>query len=74
LPSRAKIDDEKFVSIYEVQQAVSTDGPWTNVLTDTPSVARITGLTSGNLYYFRVRAKGAAGYGAWSDLCSKRAT
>ena len=31
-------------------------------------------LDPGKLYYFRVRAKGAAGFGPWSDSAAKRAS
>jgi hypothetical protein len=38
------------------------------------SSCTITGLTSGQHYWFRVAAVGAAGQGPWSDNASQLAT
>lgn len=58
-------------SSYETEYALSPDGPWIRggVFTNSRKLM-FTGLTRGKDYYFRVRAIGAAGPGAWSDISS----
>jgi hypothetical protein len=65
----------KGTSVYEVEFKLQTepDEAWRQFAIVTPSKARVTGLTPGVLYYFRVRAIGTAGPGPWSDLALRRA-
>ena len=60
---------------YVVEQ--SPDPPtatsWTNSATVVKTEAAITGLTSGQRYWFRVAAVGAKGQSAWSDPATKMA-
>lgn len=61
-------------SVYEVQFKLQpADAPWQQFALVTPSKARVTGLTPGVVYYFRVRAIGTAGPGVWSDPALRRA-
>lgn len=62
------------VDSYVVECASSATGPWTQTYIGKKSSCTATGLTSGQIYYFRVRAIGAAGPGPWSDIAQKRAT
>jgi hypothetical protein len=59
---------------YLAEHATSATGPWTQFYVGKKSSATATGLTSGTLYWFRVRAIGAAGPGPWSDPAQTRAT
>jgi hypothetical protein len=59
---------------YFGEHAASPNGPWTQFYVGKKSSCTATGLTSGQLYYFRFRAVGTAGPGPWSDPSSKRAT
>lgn len=59
---------------YIVECASNATGPWTQTYVGKKSRCTAAGLTSGQLYYFRVRAVGAAGPGPWSDIAHKRAT
>ena len=59
---------------YVAEYAVPPAGPWMQFYIGRVSKCTCTGLTSGNEYWFRVRALGAAGPGQWSDRGSKRAT
>lgn len=61
-------------SSYLGEYSLSPTGPWTQFYAGTASSATATGLTSGTIYYFRVRAIGAKGPGPWSDIAQKRAT
>ena len=58
--------------IYEVAYTRDpTTGPWTSLPGFTNSQAMlVTGLERGKDYYFRVRAIGANGPGAWSDVAT----
>jgi hypothetical protein len=59
---------------YIAEQATSATGPWTQCYIGKKSACTAAGLTSGTLYYFRVRAVGTAGPGPWSDITQARAT
>lgn len=59
---------------HELQCAESAAGPWNEVYRGRKSRAICLNLVSGKEYFFRVRAHGAAGPGAWSDITSTRAT
>ncbi|TAK96646.1 MAG: fibronectin type III domain-containing protein [Verrucomicrobia bacterium] len=59
---------------YIAECAASATGPWTQVYVGKKSSFTATGLVSGQLYYFRMKAVGAVGAGPWSDLAQKRAT
>jgi len=58
---------------YEAQKSGDPITPtsWTAAGTATKSKMTVSGLTSGTKYWFRVRAIGAAGPGAWSDPATK---
>jgi hypothetical protein len=58
---------------YELFHATNPAGPWTWVTSPVGTRTECLELTSGTEYYFRVRAVGAAGKGAWSDITRKRA-
>jgi hypothetical protein len=61
-------------SVYEVEHKLQEDSaPWQRSVIVTASKARVSGLTPGVLYYFRVRAVGSAGPGTWSDMALRRA-
>jgi hypothetical protein len=59
---------------YLGEQAVAATGPWTQCYVGKKSSCTVKGLTSGQLFYFRVRAIGAAGPGPWSDITQCRAS
>jgi hypothetical protein len=59
---------------YIAECASSATGPWTQVYVGKKSSFTAGGLVSGQLYYFRMKAVGAAGAGPWSDIAEKRAT
>lgn len=61
-------------STYVAQCASDPAGPWTEVYNGPRVQATCDGLTSGGLYYFRSRAVGPLGPGAWSDITSARAS
>ncbi|MBI2924342.1 MAG: fibronectin type III domain-containing protein [Verrucomicrobia bacterium] len=67
-------DPVKGRDTYIGECASSATGPWTQVYVGKKSSFTATGLVSGQMYYFRMRAVGAAGPGPWSDLAQKRAT
>ncbi|MGE0638028.1 MAG: fibronectin type III domain-containing protein [Bacteroidia bacterium] len=46
---------------------------WQELKSLTSSGFSASGLVSGHIYQFRVRALGASGFGAWSDLAQERA-
>jgi hypothetical protein len=60
-------------SSYEVGLTTvdPVNGPYTQVATPTASKCVLTGLTSGQRVWVRVRAIGAAGPGPWSDPATK---
>jgi hypothetical protein len=63
------IDGGWAVTDYEVQYRVNTVGSaWTafNPSTSTATNETVTGLTNSTAYVFQVRARNAAGWGAWS--------
>ncbi|MBK9149107.1 MAG: fibronectin type III domain-containing protein [Flavobacteriales bacterium] len=60
---------------YEAQSnstdpAVEAD--WKSLVNQSDNTYSATGLTGNKLYYFRVRAVGAAGAGPWSDPAAER--
>lgn len=59
---------------YLAEQALSATGPWTQFYVGKKSSCTAKGLTSGTVYWFRVRAVGAAGPGPWSDPAQTRAS
>jgi hypothetical protein len=59
--------------LYKLECAESADGPWTLSYEGTRASATCSGLVSGKEYFFRVRAVGTAGPGAWSDITKSRA-
>ena len=67
-------DPTRGASSYIAECASSATGPWTRVYEGTKSRCTATGMTSGQLYYFRVAAVGSGGPGPWSDIAEKRAT
>lgn len=61
-------------SVYEVEYKLgAADAPWQKLVPCTASKMRVSDLTPGVLYYFRVRAIGAAGAGPWSNEGQRRA-
>ena len=70
----ASVKREKNVGAFEVQVAIgdpNVPANWKTAVTskNARSIA-INDLTPGTLYYFRVRAIGSKGPGAWSDIAS----
>ena len=66
-------DAQENISHYEVEctTADPINGPWTSVLQPTASSFHLTGLTSGQRCWIRVRAHNVKGPGAWSDPATK---
>ena len=66
-------DPDPLAYTYEVQITTvdPVNGPWTTVVTPTASVFKLTGLTSGQRVWVRVRGNGAQGSGPWSDPYTK---
>lgn len=66
-------DRDRAAKTYEIQISVDpiTGTSWQNRPSVTRSSATLTGLTSGQKIWVRVRAVGAAGHGAWSDPATK---
>ena len=62
-------DSQGNASSFEVQKSADpfTATSWTTADTVTKSSTTLTGLTSGNRMWVRVRAINSAGKGAWSD-------
>ena len=58
------------ITDYMVQYSTSNTGPWTSFVdgVSTATIATVTGLTNGTLYYFRVAAKNAIGTGPYSTV------
>lgn len=58
---------------YQVQQTTvdPLTGPWETVIQQTSSNFTVSGLTSGQRVWIRVRAVGAKGHGPWSDPATK---
>jgi outer membrane murein-binding lipoprotein Lpp len=67
-------DSVRGADSYIAECASNPTGPWTQVYVGRKSSCTASGLTGGQLYYFHVRAVGAAGPGPWSDIAQKRAT
>jgi hypothetical protein len=59
--------------IYIVECSENASGPWTEAYRGAATSATCSGLTPGKEYFFRVRAWGTAGPGAWSDITKTRA-
>jgi hypothetical protein len=59
---------------YIAECASAATGPWNQIYVGKRSSCTTSDLSSGQMYYFRVRAVGAAGPGPWSDIAHKRAT
>ena len=59
---------------HELQKAESANGPWTEVYRGKKTGACCQDLEPGKQYFFRVRAYGMSGPGAWSDITSARAS
>jgi hypothetical protein len=59
---------------YQIEHTTDPNNPdsWVNHTSSTRSDTVYTGLTSGVKMWFRARALGAAGSGAWSDPTTKR--
>ncbi len=59
---------------FSIQYALSPDGPWTDCPFTTKARGTIVaGLTPGKVYWFRIRANGAAGSSDWSMPACKMA-
>ncbi len=67
-------DPVRGAATYIVECAASPSGPWTRAYEGTKSSCTATGLTSGQLYYFRVIAVGTSGHSPPSDIAEKRAS
>ena len=59
---------------YEVECASSVSGPWTRIYAGKAQRTTCIDLVPGAEYFFRVRARTAAGYGPWSDITKCRAS
>lgn len=66
-------DPDELAYTYEIQITTVDPlaGPWTTVLSPTSSVFQLTGLTSGQRVWVRVRGVGSQGQGPWSDPATK---
>lgn len=67
-------DPQRGTESYVAEYATDAGGPWTQFYIGRKSSCTAVGLTSGSLYFFHVKAKGAAGWSGWSDIAQKRAT
>ena len=58
---------------YNIERAIETgrELDWSNVLSSSKTRAVVNSMNSGERYWFRVAAIGAAGQGPWSDAVSK---
>ena len=61
------------VQTFLGEYSTSPDGPWTQFYAGKKSSTTASGLVSGTMYWFRVRAVGAAGPGPYSSAISHRA-
>ena len=59
---------------YIAEQSTSATGPWAQVFVGRTSSCTGSGLVSGQMCFFRVRAIGAAGPSPSSDITQARAT
>jgi hypothetical protein len=59
--------------IYIMECAESATGPWTEAYRGKKASALCEGQVPGKEHFFRVRALGTAGLGAWSDITKCRA-
>jgi hypothetical protein len=66
-------DPDALAKTYEVQITTThpINGPWTTMVQPTTSYTKLTGLTSGQRVWLRVRGIGSNGPGAWSDPATK---
>jgi len=66
-------DPDPLAYTYEVQLTTGdpVNGSWTTVLTPTARTFKLTGLTSGQRVWVRVRGVGTNGPGPWSDAFTK---
>ena len=66
-------DPDELAYTYDVQMTTvdPVNGPWTIMMSVTASVFKLTGLTSGQRVWVRVRGVGANGPGGWSDPYTK---
>jgi hypothetical protein len=66
-------DPDAAAYVYEVQMTTvdPVNGPWVTVANPTASVFQLTGLTSGQRVWVRVRGIGTMGPGPWSDPYTK---
>jgi hypothetical protein len=67
-------DPQPGVQTHLAEWATTPDGPWTQFYAGKKSSCAATGLPSGTLCWFRIRAVGAAGPGPYAGPISKRAT
>ena len=68
----AMCDPQRGVQTHIGEWAPGPDGPWTQFYVGRKSSCAATGLASGALCWFRMRAVGAAGPGPWAGPISKR--
>jgi hypothetical protein len=59
---------------YFLECAQNVNGPWVLTQAVTAASAVCASLTPGGEYFFRVRAHGAAGYSAYSDITRAHAS
>lgn len=59
------------IDTFELESATDPAGAWTPKGTVKKCRTTVNSFTSGTRIYLRVRAVGAAGAGAWSDIASK---
>jgi len=71
-------DPESGVVAYELQERVDTFPVWNTISSTVPGDSQnyaITGKEKGHFYFYRVRARNAAGsWGSWSDASSPAVT
>jgi hypothetical protein len=67
-------DTQYGVQTHIAEHATSPDGPFTQFYVGKKSSCTDTGLPSGVLHWFRMRAVGAAGPGPYAGPISKRPT